>query len=203
MYKNTNDYELLYLIAENDEKAYNDIYSKYDNLIKMEAKRYYKKCKYLGISFEDIYQAGLYGFSLAISNFSEREGVLFYTYANTFINREIQTLIRNSGRQKHNILSDGISLNKEIDEDGNTLVNLLDSGSSTLNQYEDYLINKKILEFKYSLSDLYSMIFELRLNNFSNKEISLLLDIKYKTVDNAVRSIKDKFKKELNKIELF
>lgn len=83
MYKDINDYELLYLIAENNEVAYNNIYDKYDNIIKIEAKKYYRKCKYLGFSLEDLYQVGLYGFGLALSNYIEQEGVLFYTYANT------------------------------------------------------------------------------------------------------------------------
>lgn len=202
MYRNTNDYELLYLISENNEAAYNDIFSKYNNIIMIEAKKFYNKCRYLGISLDDIYQAGLYGFSLAISNFNENEGVLFYTCAITFITREIQTFIRNSGRQKHNVLSDCISLDKTIDEDGNTMDNLIDSGFDMIKQYSDYQNTKRLLEFKHDLPFLYSLIYELRINNFSNKEISMLLDIKYKAVDNAMRYIKNKLKKELNKIEL-
>lgn len=202
MYKDVNDYELLYLIAEKDEIAYNDIYSKYSNMIKIEAKKFYKKCKYLGVSLEDIYQAGLYGFSLAINNFNENEGVLFYTCANTFITREIQTFIRNNSRQKHNVLSDSISLDKDIDEDGNTIGDFIDNGIDFVVQYDDNQGARQLLDFKHDLPFLHALIYELRLNNFCNKEIAILLDVKYKTVDNAVTSIKKKLKKELNKIEL-
>lgn len=202
MYKEVNDYELLYLISDNNEIAYNDIYAKYDNMIKIEAKKFYKKCKYLGISWEDIYQAGLYGFSLAISNFDEHEGTLFYTCANTFVKREIQVFIRNNSRYKHNILSDSVSLNDDIDDSGTTIESVIDSGINIVSQYSNYMDYKSLLSLKYDLPFLHSLIFELRLNNFSNKEISILLDIKYKSVDNAITSIKSKLKKELNKIAL-
>ena len=195
MYKNINDYELLYLVAENDEVAYNDLFSKYDNMIKIESKKFYRKCNYLGISLDDIYQAGLYGFSLAIDNFDEKEGVLFYTYANTFIIREIQTLLRNHSRNKHLLLSESVSLDKEIDDEGNLFSLFIDNGVNIVTQYEDHISQKDLLNFKYELPFLHSLIYELRLNSFSNIESARLLDIKYKTVDNAITSIKSKLKK--------
>lgn len=202
MYKNVNDYELLYLVAENDEDAYNDIFKKYKQMVHIEANKIYKKCGYLGISIDDFYQAGYYGLCMAINNFDEQMGVLFYTYANKYIVRELQTLIRDNSRYKHSILSDGVSLNMEIDEEGNTLDILIAGEKDIINKYEETIKYKKIIDFKYSLSFLYSLIFELRMNNFNNIEIANLLDIKYKTVDNAIMSIKNKLKKELNKIEL-
>jgi len=202
MYKDINDYELLYLIAENDEVAYNDMYLKYNGIVKAEANKLYRKCKYLGISKEDIYQAGLYGLTQAIDNFDEHGGVLFYTYVLAFINREMQTFVRNKSRIKHNILSDSISLDKEIDSEGNTVSLFIGGEADTYKCYEDYIKSKRILDLKYDMPPLCSLVFEMRLNNFSNKEISVLLDTKYKVVDNALTKIKNMLKKELNKIEL-
>ena len=48
--------------------------------------------------------------------------------------------------------------------------------------------------FKYELPEVQSQIYELRLNNFTNKEIAKLLDITYKRVDNSIRLMKIKFK---------
>lgn len=203
MYRNSNDYELLYLISENDEYAYNDMYAKYKDLIKIEANKIYSKCKYLGINREDLYQAGLCGFSKALTNFDVEDGTLFFTYANTYINRELQTFVRDKSRNKHGILSDSISLDKELDDDGNTLSVLIAGERSAQACYDSYINYKIILDIKYSLSFFYSQVYELRLNNFTNKEIAILLDVKYKTIDNAVTKIKPLIKKELNKIELF
>ena len=186
----------------NDEVAYNDMYLKYNGIVKAEANKLYRKCKYLGISKDDIYQAGLYGLTQAINNFDEYEGVLFYTYVLSFINREMQTFIRDRSRVKHNILSDSISLDKEIDSDGNTFSLYIGGETDTYKCYEEYINSKRILDLKYEMPFLCSLVFEMRLNNFSNKEISILLDTKYKVVDNALMKIKYMLKKELNKIEL-
>lgn len=203
MYKDINDYELLYLISENNEDAYNNIYDKYENMIRIEAKKYYRKCKYLGFSLEDIYQAGLYGFSLALSSYSDEEGTLFYTYANACITKELNSFIRNQSRYKHEVLSDSISLDKPLDEDGTTVGTLMDSGINVITEYKEFINCNHLLSLKHNLPFLYSLVFELRINNFSNREIATLLDIKYKQVDNALRLIKAKLKKEINEIELF
>lgn len=203
MYKDINDYELLYLIAEKDENAYNSIYTKYSNMIKIQAKKMHRKSKYLGISYDDIYQAGLYGLAMAINNYDEKEGVLFYTCANTFILREIQNLIHNHNRCKHNILSDSLSLNAEIDSDGNVVLDFIENQNNSIKEYYENLTINKLLDFKYELPFLHSLIYELRLNNFTNQEIATLLEIKYKTIDNALMNIKGKLKKQLNKIEVF
>ena len=203
MYRDVNDYELLYLIAEKDEDAYNGICDKYNNMVQIQANKIYKKCKYLGISYEDVYQVGLYGLNKAINSFDEKEGVLFYTCASTYITREILTFIRNNDRYKHNILSDSLSLNTEIDTDGNIVLDFIENKNNNIKDYYENDTINKILDFKYELPFLHSQIYELRLNNFTNKEISILLNVKYKTVDNAVTSIKGKLKKQLNKIEVF
>ena len=202
MYKNVNDYELLYLISESDEEAYNSLYKKYGEMIKMEAKKLYYSYRYLGISWDDIYQAGLYGLNSAIKNFDEHKGVLFYTYVKIFVKHEFQTLIRNHSREKHNVLSNSISLDKEIDDDGNCIDSLIDA---KVNNIEEFYANermKRILNFKYELSFLNSLIYELKINNFTNKEISILLDLDYKKVDNAIHSIKNKLRKKQNVIEV-
>ncbi len=202
MYKNVNDYELLYLISESDEEAYNSLYKKYGEMIKMEAKKLYYSYRYLGISWDDIYQAGLYGLNSAIKNFDEHKGVLFYTYVKIFVKHEFQTLIRDHSREKHNVLSNSISLDKEIDDDGNCIDSLIDA---KVNNIEEFYANermKRILNFKYELSFLNSLIYELKINNFTNKEISILLDLDYKKVDNAIHSIKNKLRKKQNVIEV-
>ena len=157
MYKDINDYELLYLIAEKDENAYNSIYTKYSNMIKIQAKKMHQKSKYLGISYDDIYQAGLYGLAMAINNYDEKEGVLFYTCANTFILREIQNLIHNHNRCKHNILSDSLSLNAEIDSDGNVVLDFIENQNNSIKEYYENLTINKLLDFKYELPFLHSL----------------------------------------------
>lgn len=203
MYNVDNDYELLYLISENDEDAYNKICNKYNQSIKNAARKLYNKTKYIGCSVDDIYLAGLYGFNVAIKNYNEKEEVLFGTCAMSFVKKEMISFIRNQARNKHNMLSDCLSLNFEIDESGKTVEDFMYDEKLSMVDYDNNESLKKIIDFKYKLPFLYALVYELRLNNFTNNEIILLLKIKYKTLDNAMRYIKDKLRKELNLIELF
>ncbi len=198
MYKDINDYELLYLIAENNEDAYNNMHDKYHNIIKIEANKYLSKCPYIGVSYDDLYQAGLYGLELAIRNFSDNADCIFYTCASTYIKREICTFIRSQSRNKHRVLSQSVSLDTEIGED--TL--LQDYISDNINISDVYINNennREILNLKYELPYLQSLVYELKLNHFSNKEIAILLDKPYKSIDNAVSSIKNRLRNK-NKI---
>ena len=56
---------------------------------------------------------------------------------------------------------------------------------------------EKIINFKNELNDTDAMIFELKLNSFSYREISILLDIDFKKVDNRLCLIRKKLKKYL------
>ena len=195
MYNEQNDYELLYLIREENEEAYNDIYKKYGNLIKKIANKVYKNSKYLGCSFDDVYNAGIYGLEQAIKYFDENEGILFYTFAMSFVTKEIINFVRENNRNKHNILSNCISLNQEIDEDGKMILDFIKSKEIDPNYID---VMSKYNDFKYELPFKYSLVYELRINNFSNQEISQLLDIDYKMIDNYMRYIKEKLKKKIN-----
>lgn len=195
MYKAVNDYELLYLVSENNEDAYNEIYKKYEKFVKALALKYFKNCKYSGISFEDVYQAGMCGLFSAVNHYDDKNNALFYTYVTAFVSNEIITFLKKNTRNKHNILSDSISFEQKIDEDGNTLECFLASDETAASTYYDYENKLELFLFRHDLPFLHSQIYELKMNNFSNKEISILLDIKYKTVDNAITTIKNKLRK--------
>lgn len=201
MYNENNDYELLYLISEKEEYAYNELHNKYNGLIKTITKKIYNNSKYYGFELEDIYQVGLCGFYTAVNNFDEKEGVLFYTYAISVITKEIMTFIRNYNRDKHNVLSNSISMNKQVDEDGNSIEDFIISYNNRSDNFGDYELLKTLIDLKYDLPFLHSLVYELRANNFSNTEITNLLDIRYKKLDNILRDIKNRFAKQINLIE--
>lgn len=201
MYNENNDYELLYLISEKDEYAYNELHQKYNRLIKNIAKKIYNNSKYYGFDLDDIYQIGLCGFYTAVYSFDEKEGVLFYTYAISIVTKEMMTFVRNYNRDKHNVLSDSISMNKQIDDDGNNIGDFIGSCDNRSDNFHNFELSKRLIDLKYELPFLHSLVYELRVNNFSNTEITSLLDIGYKKLDNILRDIKDKFSKKINLIE--
>lgn len=200
-YLNVNDYEVLYLIGENNEEAYQYLFYKYNPFIKKNAFLLYKKYKNIGIEYDDLIQEGMYGLSEALKKYDFRDGNMFYTFATVCIRREMERIIIKSMRNKNSVLNQAYSLDDEICTTGLLLKDMLfDSSDNTDNCFLNVENTKRILDLKYHLNDKYAPVYELKINGFSNKEIVELLDLKYKQVDNYLRSIKNTLKKIVNNI---
>ncbi|MBR1385281.1 MAG: sigma-70 family RNA polymerase sigma factor [Bacilli bacterium] len=191
-YKKLNDYELVYQVRENDEIAYEALCKKYSNLVEIIASKYYKKNKYLGIDFEDLYQEGMYGFVRALNDY-DPSSKLFYSYVVLCASREIERIIKACGRKKHTALNSAISLSKEVNiEKDITVEDMIPSKYSLEKDIETNNEYKRLYDFKYELEDIDSAIYELRVNDFTLKEISQLMDIPYKKVENRLHNIRKK-----------
>ena len=189
-YCDNNDYELIYLIKEDNETAWNLMIKKYEGLIKKIASQYYNLSKGLKIEYEDLVQEGRIGLCAAIKGFKVDKNVLFYSFAFLCIKREILSYITQQTSQKHSLLLKASSLQEEI----------LDKGivyEDPLSLMEDNYLTNKIIDFKHSLNFLEASIFELRYNSFSYRQIADLLEIDCKTVDNRLLKIRKEFKKYL------
>lgn len=194
-YKNINDYEVLYMIGESDELSYSIMYDKYHPLISNLANKYYNNYKGCGLDYDDLYQEGMVALNNAIREFNDNNNCLFYTYSLVCIKREMERLIKKSMRLKHMVLNNCISMDKSIGESDLFIEDIIeDPKKNNSDNLLEIKLSKKILDLKYNLSDRQAMVYELKLNNFTNKEISLLLDINYKAVDNSLRLIKSKLK---------
>lgn len=197
MYKNINDYEQLYLVSENDDDAKENIFNKYKPIIISIAKKYQK---YTNNRFEidDLIQEGYIGLNRAIDSFNEKQGVLFYTFSVVCIERQIKSYYRSYKTLKNQNFYNSYSLDMEIDD--MRLGNIIED-KSTVNNPTLYLdnnyLNKKLIDFKHSLSIRHSMVFELRYNGFKYREIAELLDISISIVDNSVHYCKEKLKSYL------
>ena len=198
-YKGINDYELIYLIQEKDELAYNTMYKKYDFLIKKIAREYYVRNKNFGIEFDDLYQEGVLALEQALNNYNEQTS-LFYTFVVLCIRREMERIIKAAKRHKHMILNDSYSLNLNLlcDEEF-TLEDAIGDDTYSVDKIfmEETELKRLFNSIKYDLPVTYLPVYELKINNFSNKEISELLDISYKNVDNILRGIKDNIKRRV------
>lgn len=200
-YKDINDYEVLYMISERDEDAYNTMYDKYYPLISSLARKYYKSYANYGIDYDDLYQEGLVALNNAIKEFDEKNNCLFYTYTLVCVKREMERLVKKSIRLKHMVLNNALSLEQSIGDNDLYIEDIIEDVKENISvNFDNRTSYKKILDLKYELSDRQSMVYELKLNNFSNKEIAVLLDISYKAVDNSLKLIKGKLKKYVNYI---
>ena len=191
-YKNLNDYELVYQVKENDEVAYGVLLDKYSHLVDMLAKRYIKSNKNLGLEYDDLYQEGMIGIIKALEDYNESD-CLFYTYASLCAKREMDKILMYYRRKKHMVLNDAISLEQKINNDSDFSVGETIASNYDLEQeYENYDTCQKVIDTLYDLDLIDSSILELKINGFSTKEISKLLDITYKAVDYRMRKIRKK-----------
>ncbi len=198
MYKDINDYEQLYLVSENDDEAKENIFNKYKPIIISIAKKY---LKYTNNRFDldDLIQEGYIGLNRAINSFNEKEGVLFYTFSVVCIERQIKSYYRSYRTLKNQNFYSSYSLDMEIDD--MTLGNIIEDKSIVNNPIlylDNSYLNKKLIDFKHSLSFRNSLVFELRYNGFKYREIAQLLDISISIVDNSIHHCKEKLKMYLN-----
>lgn len=197
-YKGVNDYELLYLVGENNEEVYNSIYAKYKPLIHKMAKTLCENYKSALVEYDDLFQEGMYGLNNAIKNFNGKSGSLFYTLAKLCISREMNGYITKMLRGKNIILSSAVSFDTPISKNGFIVEDTLYSHDDSVEfKFESIEMEKYILDLKYELKDEYMPVYELKLNGFSNAAIANLLDLRYKDVDNYLRSIKKTLRRKI------
>lgn len=197
-YKGVNDYELLYLVGESNEEVYNSIYAKYKPLIHRMAKTLCESYKSALVEYDDLFQEGMYGLNNAIKSFNGKSGSLFYTLAKLCISREMNGYIAKMLRGKNMILSSAVSFDAPISKNGFVVEDTLYSHDDSVElQFESIEMEKYILDLKYELKDEYMPVYELKLNGFSNAAIATLLDLRYKDVDNYLRSIKKTLRRKI------
>ncbi len=197
-YKGVNDYELLYLVGENNEEVYNSIYAKYKPLIHRMAKTLCENYKSALVEYDDLFQEGMYGLNNAIKSFNGKSGSLFYTLAKLCISREMNGYVAKMLRGKNMILSSAVSFDTPISKNGFLVEDTLYSYDDSVElQFESIEMEKYILDLKYELKDEYMPVYELKLNGFSNAAIANLLDLRYKDVDNYLRSIKKTLRRKI------
>ena len=197
-YKGVNDYELLYLVGENNEEVYNSIYAKYKPLIHRMAKTLCENYKSALVEYDDLFQEGMYGLNNAIKSFNGKSGSLFYTLAKLCISREMNCYVAKMLRGKNMILSSAVSFDTPISKNGFVVEDTLYSHDDSVElQFESIEMEKYILDLKYELKDEYMPVYELKLNGFSNAAIANLLDLRYKDVDNYLRSIKKTLRRKI------
>ena len=151
MYKDIDDYELIYLIEESNEQALNILYDKYKPIIDLKAKKYLKYGKKIGLEYQDLFQEGMLGLSEAINSFKDDKKAQFKTFANLCIERQIFSLLKKASRKKHTILNDSMSLDESINENENTLLDIFFEEGTDPDEMVEFKENKRELFEKYTM----------------------------------------------------
>lgn len=185
-YKNVNDYELMYMIRENDEDAVNMMYEKYLPLIRKIATKYFCMVKKCGIEFDDFVQEGLISLNRAIVNYDDNSDIKLFTYIAVCVERHYISYCRNINSNRHYYLNNAV-----YGED------FLSIDIRDCDYYmENIMAHERFTEYKNNFEFLDANIFELRFNGFSYKEIARLLDIKPKFLSKRLTLIRNVLRKK-------
>ena len=176
VYKDINDYYLIDMICENDELSYGMLFDKYRPLIKKIASNFYRNYKNYGYEYDDFLQEGYLGFYKALKNFNLNKSVLFYTFVSLCVNRQLISFVNKISSKAYNYIL------LPLDE-----YDLIYTG---VKDNYDYYLEELIKEVLNESSIEDASVFELRYNNFSYKEIEVLLDIDYAQAEYRYRKLK-------------
>lgn len=182
-----NDYELILLAQEGDESTINYIYQKYKPIIIKKSKNAIQKISYQGIEIDDIMQEAYIGLQEAIESFKENDETTFYTFANLCIDRKIANFIKKNSSGKGKILNEAVHISTNIEDV------IKDSNSI---HFENEITEKDIIKkLSKELTKFENKVFELKMKEYSIKEISEELSVDIKSVYNAINRIKVKIQK--------
>ena len=185
-----NDYELIYMVRENDDNSYDALMGKYMPIIKNIAYHYYGCYSNYGYDQDDFLQEAYCAFLNALSHFNEKKDTLFYTFLIVCLHRSLITFCKRISNERKNINSSLLVPISDLD--------IIDDTSST----EDYFIYrsnvKDIWNIIYRKPIEYISVFELRWNHFSFTEISKLLDISVAKIRSIYKNCIDCIQRELS-----
>ena len=194
------DYDqiLKYLVRKakaGDDRAFKEIIKILDSDLKKISNKYY----IVGSDDNDVLQECRIGVWKAIKDFDENGGMTFKNFSvNLCVKRHLITAMSHANTQKFKLQNDAVSLSTPIsqnDEDGaQTYADYIpDPSADLLNQYiiqEEFNTNLELIAEK--LTDLEASILNQYAYNSSYKDIAKALDVKPKTVDNALMRIRKK-----------
>jgi len=192
-YDGYKDEDLLNLIHYGNEEALNFLIKKYRGNVQAKASTYFLR----GADKEDLVQEGMIGLYKAIRNFKGGKMSSFKTFAELCIKRQMFTAVKTAARQKHGPLNAYISLYKPLSNQESAYMLLDMIAEKNITNPELLLINQEEFEEKKQkiaelLSKLEQRVWALYINDYSYTEISELLSVSEKSIDNAIQRIKRK-----------
>lgn len=191
MYKELDDYELLYMIMDNDDN-YEIMQEKYKPYILNICKEYQKLGKKIGYELEDLMQVANLGLVDAIKSYKDNQNTIFFTYLSTCVKNRLNYEIRKNTSNKKIVLNESISYDEPIK---GTDILILDTipDKNSINPLDNLLIEERqndYINFINSLPFEVAVIYELKVNGFSFDEIARFLEIDKKVITKSLEIAK-------------
>lgn len=197
-----NDFEYLYMIRTQDRDALEFMFEKFNKLIWKRAHTYFIQRRPIGITVDDLYQEGLISLHTAFYSYDESMEVGLAYYIELCVESSMKSLIRKSRGKSYGLLNTEYSLDMSISEDNALFLHDVVADKSFINdpiKMSDYLEAKKI-EKKVLLKadDVEVKIYKMRESGYSYSEISKVVNLSEKKVDNLLQKMKRALNNESN-----
>lgn len=189
--------ELVLCAQQGDDLALERLLYIYRGFIRYICQKYYLKDG----DQQDLTQEAAIGFLEAIKAYNYESKVKFRNFAYLCIKRELDSVVSRSNRKKRQILNNALPIYAYVEEEntryGSDYYNGENYMKSDKNTPEETLIAREeareLLEFlQRELTNLEQKVLFLRIEGLSYREITTILEIRAKAVDNAIQRIRKK-----------
>jgi RNA polymerase sporulation-specific sigma factor len=180
-----------------DRAAIDELFADYKGYLRRKASGYYLA----GHTFDDVVQIASIGLYDAVLTFKPEKGVKFNTFAIMCMESRLKSAVTESCTLKNSVLNNGLSLLREISEDGeDTFMDVLQDTAPFMP--DELVVDKLTCEdimrkIKKLLSSLEFDIMSLHIKGRSARQISKDLGKSYKLIDNAMQRSRRKLKEKL------
>ena len=187
------DYELLELIHEDNKEAYSNLFFRYDNMIGCVAKPLLRKWGNCEDIRDDIRSQARFAYIGVVNGYNIEKGSFFNYWYNVIYKSllaECRTIFKNRNLQLIDSFSE--------DQDG-TVVVIPTSSLDIKEEYSKMEISNKIMEIiNQNFDELERKVFNLKIEDYSYKDMEMILNISIKKVDNIMEKIRKKVKSQIN-----
>ena len=192
-----NEMELIKLAQKGDKRAQERIFKEYLGFIYYICQGYFLRDG----EQQDLFQEAAIGLLEAIRAYNFNLNVKFRNFAFLCIKRELDSAVSRSNRKKRQILNNAISIYSNKDDQNNRLdssyfINehlIKDENNTPENNFLEKEGLYELIGFlQKELTDLEQDVLMLRLQGFSYREITDILTIQPKAVDNAIQRVRKK-----------
>lgn len=188
--------EIIKKAQDEDRKAIEYLINQNMDIVYAKAKYFFIK----GLDKDDVIQEGMVGLYKAIRDYKVEREASFRGFCQLCVHRQLVSAIKRANRQKHIPLNTSASLDKTMDYDdekGRSFNEILPDKDENL---EEKYVYQEILslifdDIEKELTELERKVFMHYLDSKSYQEISYILDVNLKTVDNALQRARKKIER--------
>ena len=187
------DEELIGTYRKGSLDAMTDLIIRYKPLVKNRARLFYLE----GGDREDLLQEGMIGLFKAIKEYDAEKEASFATFARLCITRQMLSAIEATGRKKHMLLNESLSIEQLDEGQIADRVGVADGPEKIFFEQED---SKLLMEnINRSLSKMEKQVLDLYISGMDYLEIADMMGKSGKSIDNALQRIRNKIKKAANR----